>query len=336
MDADLLSATGFQSGTAKFLSSMVGLAYQQFDNPAWNGQLPATLVPPGFTQVAAFKVPELDLDAATRRFLDIHPELMPLVAQDVTAMADADAVRLNRVLSDALQDGDTLAQLALGVQWQWFGFALAPTSDNPSPVNVISLRGTRTAFEWAMDATAVQVPIPLGWFSDGKFKLARVHLGFLILFAFLAPQVTAATAQLDASAATQVAGHSLGSALATLSSIFVKLNHLFRPVQMYTLATPRVGNAIFASVYGFFVPDAFRIVNLSDLVPELPPTSATLTIRGYTVTVQYSDVGQEWSYLWQTGNVGTNHAWQTNYDPAVQASVPTSAARVYPNSGIPC
>jgi hypothetical protein len=335
---EILEGARYDPATAKFLSGMVGLAYQQFANPSWNGQIPASLVPAGYAQVAAFSVPELDLDVAVDRFLQLHPELMPLVATDVMELSDADATALNAHLSTTLQDPAVLAQLAVGFERQWFGFALKPVQGNPSPANVVAIRGTRTAFEWAIDATAVQVPVPLGWFSNGRFRLARVHLGFLILFAFLAEQMSAAADEFDKGllVPTQVAGHSLGSALATLSAIWVKLHHLFHPVKLYLMATPRVGNDAFVSAFNFFVPAAFSIVNLSDLVPELPPTSATVTIRGHTVSVQYGNVGTEWSYLWQTGNVGTNHAWQTNYDPAIQAKVPTSARRSYPNTGIPC
>jgi hypothetical protein len=337
MDSTYASGTtsGYDLATAQFLSSMVGLAYDQFANPSWNGQIPAAQVPAGFTQVAAFQVPEIDLDDAVNQFLAAHPELMPLVATEPVQLSDVQATALNAQLSAALQDQALLAQIAAGAAPQWFGFALAPTGANTSPVNVISIRGTRTAYEWVMDASAVQVPVPLVWFSDGHFKLARAHLGFLILFAFLAPQITTAVGSFDASVGTQVAGHSLGSALATLASLYVKLPNLGQPVEMYNMASPRVGDSTFVSAFNYFVP-AYRIVNLSDLVPELPPTSATVTVDGHTVSVQYGDVGQEWSYLWQTGNVGDNHGWVDNYNPAIQQGVPTDAARTFPNSGIPC
>lgn len=337
MDAALgaPASSGYQPATATFLSGLVGLAYQQFENPSWNGQVPPDLLPDGYTQVAAFQVPEIDLSKAVDQFLAAHPELMPLVTTDVTAMDDALATQLNAQLSSALQDPALLAQISAGATNQWFGFALAPSSSNPTGPNIIALRGTRTAYEWALDATAVQVPVPFGWYSDGRFKLARVHLGFLILFAFMAGQVSTAMASFASGRGTEVAGHSLGSALSTLVSAFVKVKSLLSPVTMYTLATPRVGNDAFVSAFDYFVP-SYRIVNLSDLVPELPPTSATIVVRGHTVSVQYGNVGEEWSYLWQTGDVGGNHAWVSNYDPAVQASVPTNQARTYPSSGIPC
>ena len=50
----------------------------------------------------------------------------------------------------------------------YFGFAL--TSAN---YNIIALRGTRTQFEWAIDASLPQVPVPLVWYHHQKFELAR-------------------------------------------------------------------------------------------------------------------------------------------------------------------
>lgn len=346
MDAATTTSTAYDNATAQFLSNLVGLAIAQFDNPSWNGDIPAGQVPAGYTQIAKFQVPNLDVDKAVDAFLTAHPELQPLVCSDVAALSDAEAQALNTQLSNALEDPATLSAIAAAAAPAqgladstptWFGFALAPTSDNLTGSNIVAYRGTRTVTEWGIDATAVQVPVPLAWFSDGKLKFARMHLGFLILFAFLKPQVDAAVQQFSPNAvSTQVTGHSLGGAITTVTSIYLKLGSLFTPMQSYTLASPRVGDSTFASAYDFFVPSTFRIVNLSDLVPVLPPTSLSIVVRGVPVSVQYTHVGQEWSYLWQTGDVTTNHFWQNNYNPATVANVPTDAARTYPNSGVPC
>lgn len=336
MTAAIGSSTAYDLATAQFLSTNVGLAYQQFDNPQWNGQIPADLLPEGYTQIAAFKVPELNLEAAQQTFLSLHPQLRPLTSANLAALSDADALALNQQLTTALEDPATLnaiitsaaAPLAddAGIGSVWFGFALAPTSENLTGSNTIAIRGTRTPQEWALDATALLVPVPLPWFSDGKLKFSRVHLGFLILFAFLKPQMDAAVKQFNANATgTLVAGHSLGGALATLTSVYVKLTNLLTPLQMYNQASPRVGDPTFVSAYNWFVPSSFRIVNLADVVPVLPP-----------VSFGYGDVGTEYSYLWQTGDVGNNHGWAFNYDPSTQKGIPTDAARSYPNTGIPC
>ena len=346
MDAatGITAATGYDTATAQFLSSMVGLAYAQFDTPWPNGQIPAGQLPNGYTQVAAFKVPELDLDAAIKQFLAANPDLLPLTHPGTLAALDAATqATLNQRLATALDQFASLSQVPIAtgtgsatpssIVPQWFGFALAPTSGNPGAPNIIAIRGTRTIEEWALDATAYQVPVPLVWFNNqDQLVAARVHLGFLILFAFLRPQLDAAFTQF-ASAGTQVAGHSLGSALATLAAVYTQVVGVDGTVQMYNQASPRVGDPEFVGAFNALVPNAYRIVNLSDLVPELPPTTLTLPLQG---TVTYGHVGQEWDYLWQTGDVGGNHFYDTNYSVAVTNGYPTSGECTYRNYGQSC
>ncbi|HYH80307.1 MAG TPA: lipase family protein [Longimicrobium sp.] len=353
MDAAIIPPTPYDHATAQFLSNVALLANEQYDNPSWNGDIPADLVPAGYTQIAKFQVPNLDLNKAVDAFLTAHPELHPLVHTDaalvdadVDALVDAEIEVLNTHLSNALEDPATLSLIAAAAAPPqhladftpaWFGFALAPTSDNLTGSNIVAFRGTRTAIEWVVDAAAVQVPVPLVWFSDGKLKIARVHLGFLIWFAFVKPQVDAAVLKFNPNAvSTQTTGHSLGAAIATLTSIYLKLGSPLTPVQSYPLASPRVGDRTFASAYDFYVPSTFRIVNLTDWVPVVPPTSLTIVVHGVTVSVQNTHVGQEWSYLWQTGDLNTNHSLKINYNPAIIANVATDAARTYPNTGVPC
>ncbi|HET7230535.1 MAG TPA: lipase family protein [Longimicrobium sp.] len=347
MDAAIAgTSTGYDVSTAQFLSSMVGLAYEQFDTPWPNGEIPAAQLPNGYTQVAAFKVPELDLDAAIKQFLAANPDLAPLVHNNPPTAANAAAqAALNQRLAAALDQFASLSQVpiatgtasgvpATSIVPQWFGFALAPTSDNVGAPNIIAIRGTRTIEEWALDATAYQIPVPLVWFNNqDELVLARVHLGFLILFAFLRPQLDAAFKQFNPQTGAQVAGHSLGSALATLAAVYTGVVQSPGQVQMYNQASPRVGDPAFVGAFNALVPSAYRIVNLSDLVPELPPTTITLPLQG---TVTYGHVGQEWDYLWQTGNVGGNHFYDTNYSVAVANSYPTNGECNYRNYGQNC
>jgi hypothetical protein len=345
MDADVVTTTGYQPATAQFLSTMVGLAYAQFDTPWADGQIPADQLPTGYTQVAAFKVPELDFDAAASQFLASNPDLVPLTQPTAYAALDAATqASLNQRLAAALDQFAALSQVpiatgtgstapATSIVPQWFGFALAPTSGNPGAPNLIAIRGTRTVEEWTLDATAYQVPVPLVWFDNqDQLVLARVHLGFLILFAFLRPQLDAAFAQF-ASSGTQVAGHSLGSALATLASVYARVLRFPAAVEMYNMASPRVGDPEFVSAFNFLVPDGYRIVNLSDLVPMLPPTQIALPVEGL---LTYGHVGQEWGYLWQTGDVGGNHFYDTNYSVAVQNGYPANGACTYRDYAVSC
>jgi triacylglycerol lipase len=113
-----------------------------------------------------------------------------------------------------------------------------------------------------------------------------------------------------------------------LASPLVNLAAGVQAVQMYNFAGPRVGNPAFADVYNELIPGSYRVVNLADMVPMLPPTK----VFGW----QYADVGEAWSFLNQSGNVAGNHGLiaPRNYTDAIGKSVPTNAARVYPVTGL--
>lgn len=64
-----------------------------------------------------------------------------------------------------------------------------------------------------------------------------------------------------------ITGHSLGGALSTIAAFdFAKHN----PIH-YSFASPRVGNSDFAITFNRLVPQALRVYNIDDIVPELPP-----------------------------------------------------------------
>ncbi len=71
---------------------------------------------------------------------------------------------------------------------------------------------------------------------------------------------------------TVVTGHSLGSALATLFVLENSVKHKFDIQLSSTLASPKVGNLEFKHVFGGLPVTSWRIVNIRDVVPKLPPT----------------------------------------------------------------
>jgi hypothetical protein len=324
------TAAGYDNAQSIFLSCLVAQAVQQFETNQ------GSITPPaGWKQIAAFQAPELTLSDAVQKFLAMHPQ----IASRVAALGPADAdPALNAQVSAALTDPVMLQALAVGVRKVFFGFALVPdtgdTSSKPGNSNVAVFRGTQTTQEWVFDATGFQVPVPLVWFSHGSFSLAKVHLGFLIQYALLADQVAAATAQFDSSLPSFFTGHSLGSALATIAAITAKVKHLFAHVRMYNYASPRVGDPTFVSAYNFFLPDSFRIVNLADIVPALPPKKLDLTVLGHTFDFTYAHVGSEQSYLWQSGNVAFNHELSDTYIPTVQQGTLSGTQPAYPTTAI--
>lgn len=294
---------------SNLLVKVCELTYVQYQNgtpPGNNGKIQA---PSGYTQIASFTAPEIDLSKLKLLSLSAQAgPLAPLVWQNIQNSAEVRA-SVN-ALFPSLQD-------------VYFGFALTSSS-----YNIIALRGTQSDFEWTLDATIPQVPVPLVWYSDGKFQVAKVHLGFLIFFAMLADQILAAAKQFNPALPCLVTGHSLGGALAVLASPALRLLTSSQTVQMYSYAGPRVGDPIFVDAYNFWVPQSYRVVNLADLIPMLPPSQI--------FHWQYGDVGQEWSFLNQSGNVAGNHALigPNNYTKAVNLGIPTDAPRVYPVTGL--
>jgi hypothetical protein len=71
---------------------------------------------------------------------------------------------------------------------------------------------------------------------------------------------------------TVVSGHSLGSALATLFVLENSIKGKFDISLLSTLASPKVGNLEFKQVFDGLALSSWRVVNVQDVVPKLPPT----------------------------------------------------------------
>jgi triacylglycerol lipase len=76
-----------------------------------------------------------------------------------------------------------------------------------------------------------------------------------------------------------VTGHSLGGALATLAAVhivkcFITSNSAFKKPILYTYASPRVGDPVFASHFKDL--ECYRIANSEDLVVSVPPAAGKL------------------------------------------------------------
>lgn len=71
---------------------------------------------------------------------------------------------------------------------------------------------------------------------------------------------------------TVVTGHSLGSALATLFVLENSEKHKFDIQLISTLASPKVGNLEFKHVFDRLPITSWRVVNIRDVVPKVPPT----------------------------------------------------------------
>ena len=140
---------------------------------------------------------------------------------------------------------------------------------------VIAIRGTEGILEWIHDAEFDSVPCP---FLAGA---GHTEDGFTDMYESLttgtepdSPTVANALAKLafpHPVTSVTICGHSLGGALATLLALDLAANTVFKGPAVYTYASPRTGDSLFASTYDQVVTDSYRIANRLDIIPALPP-----------------------------------------------------------------
>ena len=201
----------------------------------------------------------------------------------------------------------------------YLGFVLSSPENN-----IIVFRGTQTRVEWINNFTAVQKDFtdPISGQNFGK-----IHEGFLKNYLRIVQPLPREVAQtLDPNIPCYVTGHSLGSSLAILAALDIAINvpQLRQQIQLYTYASPRVGDPTFAKLHAQQVPNSYRVVNLADIFTLVPPTKTVGT---------YVHVGQEWSFLSQNGDFMPNHVVDT-YRAAVDREVETDRDRDFPSSGL--
>ena len=199
----------------------------------------------------------------------ISPENTAAAAgQTVPAAYDPNSVGYKVVSTILGNDLATNMNPGRGDRIVSFGFILrVPNNDA-----VIAIRGTEGIREWIHDFEFLAAKCP---FLAGAGKTDD---GFTAIYNSLRVAVTSARL-VDAVAALPfnhavnsltICGHSLGGALATLLALDVAANTNFMNPAIYTYASPRTGDPLFAHTYNQVVPNTYRIANRVDIVPNLP------------------------------------------------------------------
>jgi len=105
---------------------------------------------------------------------------------------------------------------------------------------------------------------------------------------------------------TVVTAHSLGAGLGTLFVMENSVKQTFDIQLISTLASPKVGNMEFKHIFGGLPVDSWRIVNVRDAVPKLPPTIPIL------LDYEHVDTGYSFdSSSWAKKNLGCYHCVDT-------------------------
>lgn len=274
--------------------------------PAYNSNLNS------YTQIASFQGKESDIS-----------ETVPVnlsTTKDDGLGNFSDPLQLNLDIAEQ-QVGQAIQEMVKITRQipVYLGFVLTSAKNN-----IIVFRGTQTTVEWINNFTAIQKEYtdPL----SGQY-FGKIHEGFMKNYLRIVQPLPREVAQaLNPRIPCYITGHSLGASLAVLAALDIAVNlaQLREQIQLYTYASPRVGNLTFATVHAKHVPNSYRVVNLADSIPLMPPTQAIGT---------YLHVGQEWSFLSQKGDFMPNHVVDT-YQTAIEREVETDSSRIYPVSGI--
>ena len=251
---------------------------------------------------------------------DIEIQVPQQVIDDPTLLNDPTALEDNLLeAEDAIRTGVTAAVKVGRKIAVFYGFLLESPEDS-----ILVFRGTQRMAEWLGNVYAVQRPY-LDPNTGGE--LGMIHEGFRrIADSIIDPLAVDAVQKINPNKPCYVSGHSLGAALATLLAldIALKVPALQPRLQVYVYASPRVGNPEFVRQYAKILPNTYRITNLADLVPTMPPTK---------LRAEFVHVGEEWSFVSQGGDILPNHIVDT-YRRAVNGEVETNQPRNYPVRGM--
>lgn len=132
---------------------------------------------------------------------------------------------------------------------------------------LVAIRGTRTLWDWVADIDAVRVP----YFPDPG--AGGVHMGFELVYEHIRRSTGAILTGGGCPGVKKVivTGHSLGGALAVLGGYDIAKNVLPGvPLELCTLAGPRTAAPDFAGKFNALIPTCNRVVNVMDVVPQVP------------------------------------------------------------------
>ena len=169
--------------------------------------------------------------------------------------------------------------------------------DKESKNLVIVFRGTQTKYEWMLDQQVCQT----------KWNGGRVASGFYQAFLSNQEKIQKALKLHKKVPNIWIAGHSIGAAVATITAydILLESREKNQTLSCYTFGSPRVLNLQLASQFKKAMEDdnlvSFRVVNIADSVPSVPPASTTEPF--------YEHVGHPIFYQFNGETAADNHAF---------------------------
>ena len=196
------------------------------------------------------------------RIAELLKELAASLGSERGPQGEGNA-RLRRVLAAG---GFALKGVLFNADSDTQGYVAVRRSGDGLGMAVLAFRGTQQAKDWMTNLDAVTTPVPG---SEGE-TLGNVHNGFNEAFLSVRARIDELLKG-DEDLPLFITGHSLGGALATLATWYLKGDGL---AACYTFGAPRVGDT---GLMDRFRTPIYRIVNGVDPVPFVPPSGRTVS-----------------------------------------------------------
>ena len=252
---------------------------QDYVYPFALGAYDATQAPPGYTAgTNAFEI-TADITRAgfTNQLAALPATVQPKVQKIMKSMLDHPRKPQLTSLANA-NSQQLLASPRADSPNQHFGWICVDAKNNRL---IVAFRGTEFFHDWLDDfdfIPAPYAPIP------GR---GTVHQGFQLVYYAVRDSVTQTiTARKGGCSQILITGHSLGGALVGLAApdLLNQAAANLAPI-VYTWAEPRVGHSDYVDFFNTHVNVCYRIVNVWDVVPHLPPDLAGYEHEGNELSI---------------------------------------------------
>jgi hypothetical protein len=249
-------------------------------------------MPPGYSLDTAQLVSFL-VDVAVNMGASAPPSWTPVNACDCTQTYSVSDFTFSAPISSTFVYTNAFGQQKTATET--FAFTAV---DQKTGVAYLIFRGSQTDADFLVDAETDLVdytvpPAPAG---------AQVEKGFYAVYNGMVDALTTALKNLG-QVQLVIGGHSLGSAVATLS-VPLAISLGLKGFQ-YNQASPKVGNSTFATYLEGTSFPTYRLVNMYDVVPTTPLNSS------------YVPVGAQATFGADYGSVQNNHNPCCTYSYAI-------------------
>lgn len=193
-------------------------------------------------------------------------------------------------------EGHVMEDVDRGIAYIWFDF-------------------TNHRSDWWINFNAMGVPLNRYISNCLIDDRTVVHKGWIEAFQNIVPIIDTAIGLLgDNTKKIIITGHSLGAAMATLTSVYMGINYRELDFETYLFGSPKVGNKDFTTVQYMLCPDTFNIQHGDDIVPLLPYNIFfPVTLCWYRHSGFIQRIGDKRKWFRIFGRFGKDHTWRSYY-----------------------